>query len=308
MLEKIRNISLLITGLGAVFSIYLKTFNGLAMDTIKGKYKNIPGRKSVFDAIIELIKYCFIVIYTILFSMAIMSFFTSKEYEIVISSILKVDTYIDLVVILFALVSVVFPIASVSITINNFFEIKNKFIEKLENKEDIKVDSKLINHNKIGMFFSATITSIWLIFLVFIFTTGVDIVNNEGIYIFENNIPNDSISFLGILSFLAVISITSFIILNSLREIYIAINQEEYYILNINNREISCQLYLEYEEYFLIFENETEKYIKKSEVKEIIKLKKTKNRDTKNEAIKEYFNNLIKKETEKNKYKEKKEF
>lgn len=274
MVEKIQNILVLLTGLGAAFSIYLKTVNEFTMNMIRSKYKNAPGKKSVFHAVIELIEYCFILTYIIIFIIEMINFFTSKEYKIVINNILKASTLMEWMVILLSLSLIILPIISMIIAINNFLEIKNKFIKKLENKDNIKIDSKIIVNNKIGMMFSIIITAIWLFYFLFIFTTGINIVNKEGIYFFENNIPNDNAAFLWILSFFAFISTTSFIILNSLREIYTSVNQDEYYILNINNREVSCQCYLEYEEYFLIFENEMEKYIKKSEVKEIKKIKK----------------------------------
>ena len=63
---------------------------------------------------------------------------------------------------------------------------------------------------------------------------------------------------------------SSFIVANNLKELYTIIEQKESYVLKTNNYELICSCYLEYSEYFLIFKDGIERYIRKSQVLELI--------------------------------------
>ncbi|MGL4108334.1 hypothetical protein [Clostridium sp. LP20] len=271
MLEKVRNILLVISGVGALLSIHFKTMNNFAIDTIRNKYKNVPGKQLIFNTVIKLFSYCFIGIYLTLFIISIIDFFVAKKWG-TIFSVPDLGEGWFLFGVIVATVIIIAPFMAAAIAVINLVEIKDQFRKKLENKDYIKVDKKTITWNWIGIILSVIVTITWIILSGYIVTTGIDVVNKEGIYIFQNNILNDNMRMISLFGFLAIISITSFIVLNSLREIYIAINQDESYILIVNNHKVLCKCYLEYEEYFLIFKNEDENYIKKSEIKEIRKV------------------------------------
>lgn len=176
MLEKIRNILLVMTGLGAVVSIYFKTVNSFAIDVIRNKYKNVPGKQPIFDTVINFISYCFIVIYIILLVIGIIDFFISKGWRTLIE-FPKGTGIISWIITLVGLAFIIFPAISFAITLINFFTIKNKFIEKLENKDDIEIEDKTIKMNRIGIILSIIIAGVWLFFSLSIVVDGIDIIN-----------------------------------------------------------------------------------------------------------------------------------
>lgn len=270
MLEKARNILLVISGMSALLSIYLKTMNSFAIDIIRNKYKNVPGKQPMFNTVIKFISYCFVGIYFVLFSLEIFDFFREKKWQpMIVNPIGKGGLYALGAVI--GILIIILPIISAIISAINLLTIKDEFRKKLESNKYNKISNSTILYNRIGIVLSIIVTILWMILLGCIFKDGINVVNNGGKYIFQNNVSDENMTFIVAMTFLAIIAITSFIVLNSLKEMYTAVNQEESYLLKVNNYEIRCQCYLEYEEYFLIFEKGIERYIKKSEVKEIIK-------------------------------------
>lgn len=272
MLEKIRNILLVISGGGALLSVYVKIFNSLAIDIIRNKYKNIPGKQSIFNTIMKFILYCFIGVYLITYIIYITTLIVAGKWSYS-TSFPEVNGCLGIIGMIAGLICIVSIIISPIIAINNLFKTENEFRKKLENKIYSDISNKTILFNKIAIFLSILTTIICILFSLYMIIQGIDIVNKEGIYIFQNNIYNEDMRFIAKLSLIAVINITSFIVLYSLREIYVAINQKELYILRTSSCEIVCKCYLEYEEYFLIFKDDMEKYIKKSQVIEISKIK-----------------------------------
>lgn len=53
MVDKVRNIFLLITAFITIMTVILKTSNELFMEMVKAKYKNIPGGQTVTETIVK---------------------------------------------------------------------------------------------------------------------------------------------------------------------------------------------------------------------------------------------------------------
>ncbi|WP_195264079.1 hypothetical protein [Clostridium sp. 1001275B_160808_H3] len=278
MLEKIRNILLLLTALGAVVSIYVKVFNELAIDVIRNKYRNIPGKQSIFNTIINFIIYCFFGIYLIVTIISAVDLIRTGGWKSVLD-VPKVEGGFEVIAFLVGLLIIIISIIPAVVASLNMISMKDNFRDKLENKLNSKIKKSVIIKIIISMLMSTLLTIGWIILSFNIIIRGINIVKDNGEYIFENNIVNNDMKFIVIFGFLALISITSFIVLNSLREIYKAVNEDEYYILNTSNGQIYARCYLECEDYFLIFENTMERYIKKNEIKEIRKIKILKSND-----------------------------
>ncbi|EHI98144.1 hypothetical protein CDLVIII_1451 [Clostridium sp. DL-VIII] len=90
-------------------------------------------------------------------------------------------------------------------------------------------------------------------------------------FIFINTLSVEEISTFTTYGIIAFISLTFFIILNSMEEIAKTLNENFTYIILMDTEEITCNIYLEYNEYYLVFMNGVQRYISKSKVKEINK-------------------------------------
>ncbi|MBS5938934.1 hypothetical protein [Clostridium sp.] len=55
----IRNALITLTTIGTVLGIYFKAVDGFIINVVKIKYKNIPGKKSMFNIVIELLWYIY---------------------------------------------------------------------------------------------------------------------------------------------------------------------------------------------------------------------------------------------------------
>lgn len=75
---------------------------------------------------------------------------------------------------------------------------------------------------------------------------------------------------LGILIGIDISSIVGFSISYSLMQVIKAINDKKIYTFIMANKNMSCRLYLDIGEYYLMFKKGKETYIRKTEVKEII--------------------------------------
>lgn len=116
---------------------------------------------------------------------------------------------------------------------------------------------------------------------------GISIESDSGLLAFKSILTDIDYNGLIFSSILLILSVSLFMISVSLFEVINAINKDIiYYIIRKENVD-SCELYLEYDEYFMIIDNEgTERYIKKSEIIEIDKSRQRFNyKDKENKKI-----------------------
>ncbi|MBB6622045.1 hypothetical protein H7E67_01245 [Clostridium gasigenes] len=282
MLESIKNFLLTLSAIAAVTSIYINRCNIFFIESVKARYKNNPYNYSIFDVVTKFINYLFVsvsvsvsVIYILQYMWNIVKYIRDRfKGEVVTSSdtdFLSFNFIIGFVFFIIILISIVYVLRNI---MELFDKCKNEYINKIENKEYKIINSEELKRNKNARVITIVIIAIWIMFTVTTLYTGIEPVKSNGILVFENNISKRdmvaSISF----SFFTFISIACYFVLDSLKRISIAINEDVVYTLVIEKESMVCKLYLEINDYYLIFDNGIEKYIRKSDIKKIVKYKK----------------------------------
>ncbi|MGG7176211.1 hypothetical protein ACQPU1_01365 [Clostridium paraputrificum] len=235
MQELIRNTLITATTIVTTLGIYVKATDNFTINTIRNKYKNVPAKQSIFNTVIKLFGYIIIISYLFLI---VMIFIYVKQIGILESIKPKMKFEGPTISIILGIMLAVFFFISISSVFLNFNKIRSSFINKIKNESYDKVKNINIILNRAGMLTSGVVIVYWIVYVFLMLRTKINIVSKNGTYIFENNISDYEISNVIFASFVAFVCLTSF---------------------------------LEYDEYYLIFENGIERYIKKSEIKEIRK-------------------------------------
>lgn len=250
LIDNIRNLFLLLTASGAVIGVYLNSANNFYYNLIRLKFKNIPVKTSGFKVIITWISIIAIGFDFIYLGYSIWNFFSGGW---------QIDSNINMAN-MFSLSGVIAGIIVIGIigfvgSIIIFSNIQILFIEKLKTNKNINIKKYLIYINWVNIISSGIISFFLLLFIVVTFLSNL-IRYKEAVSI--------------IILFLVVF--TGFILAIALREFINAINDKYEYIL-IGSKEYVCKCYMDYDEYYLLFNNGIETYIRKSDIKEIIKRK-----------------------------------
>lgn len=265
MQENIRNALIIITAIGTLLSLYIKSISDFPMELIKLNYKSIPGKQSAFKTVLSIVSWLFTTFYLIiLFSFIILAVIDRKEN--ILSQTITFKYVIEI------LTTVVIISIIIGIPIKTIRETQFLFVEKLENGVSLKYDKYIDCLYRIGLVVNGIILTLCGIEICSVFKTGINIVKKEGLYIFENNINDENIRILIFILIVILICSVSFILLNSAREILKSIKENITYNINFNGQSLTCKVYLEFDEFYLIFNNGTETYIKKSNVSSIVKL------------------------------------
>lgn len=273
MQESVRNSLITLTTIGTILGIYFKAVDGFIINLVKIRYKNIPGKKSMFNIVIELLGYIFISIYLLMCIVLIFNiiFFRSNGGWNLTKNIFNLHSVepVEIIAILFLVCfsgALAFTYILFSFIMPMF---KTKLIDK---KVDIK--SKYFKFfNFLGIIMVIISIAIESMLIYILTKDGIKVVRSNGIYIFENNISDGNMYSLVFFIVLMFISITSCLVLNSIRQIYKEVCSEDMYTLITNNERVSTRCYLEYDEFYLNIEDGIEYYIKKSDVREIIKMR-----------------------------------
>lgn len=240
-MNEIRNLLLVVGTTITMLGVLIKTINDFFINTIKMKYENIPGKQSSFSFTLQILVY---IIGIVSFSSWIIN---------VINNIDKsnggpnynFNTMVVAIILSFFIFMPIFEVVTV------FSDIRQLYINKLENGTIINMDKRYKKKIKLLKYASLVIPIITFVgFLI-------------GLYKDERNI-----TFWGGYGVLLLICFALFLRLGN---IYDSITENFIYTLKLKDKEIVCELYLEYDEFYLIFQDKHERYIKKSEVKEIIK-------------------------------------
>lgn len=243
----------------------VKLFKDFFMEIVKFKYRNIPCKLSVFEVLINLVMVCVLLLDIVALLVQTFNLFVNMGN----AGILINDGEVLLWIIGF-IVAMVWVI-NIGLLFWELSKMYDKFISYLENgakKEVNKLDCWRIS---IVIFLSSMYILIW------------------GYVIFELNIKS-----IIKLSPLIISTIISDIIAINLLEVYKTLKNGVKYILYTDKELISCNIFLEYNDYYLIFEDGIERFIKKDEVKEIRKIDINKiQHDKVKNSIKEIINGLI---------------
>lgn len=248
LIDNTKNLFLLLTTLGAVIGVYLNSVNNFYFNLIKLKFKHIPIKTSVFKVIItwiSIIAFFLDLIYLVYIIGNVFNGGWQKDSNINMTNMFSLSRVIAVIIV----VGFIGFIVSISI----FLKIRISFIEKLKTNKNINIKKNFIYINWANII-SLGIISFFLLFFI--------------VLTFVSNRYKEAISI--IIFFLVLF--TGFILATDLREFINAINDNYEYIL-IGSKEYVCKCYIDYDEYYLLFNNGIETYIKKSDIKEIIKRK-----------------------------------
>jgi NADH:ubiquinone oxidoreductase subunit 5 (subunit L)/multisubunit Na+/H+ antiporter MnhA subunit len=254
-LSHIRDVLLSLTTLITVIGVYTKTFNKFFLDIIKSKYDNVPGQQPLFDTILKSIVYifCGTEIVTLITSLI----FQGKD------KIFNEGFNMDWNSIIAIILAILFAVLYFTF-INNFFNFRIKFIDKFENGRTINRGEikKLKNRNKFNLYISI------FYFIICIYVIGMYIQLNK-----TKPLTSKDINAVITIFSVAIISYTLTICCFSFKTVIKFLEDNYVYIIYFEDELIYCSSYLEYTNYYLIIKNGKERYISKSKVKEIQKIK-----------------------------------
>lgn len=248
-MDNIRNGVLILTGFGTILSLSIKWANNLILESVRSKLRVVPCRQNLFDTILK-VMICILPIAMI---------------GVIINSIIRErDNFKNygLIEVIFLFLIVIATILGLIIAQDKIIKIKKIYIDKLlYNKFDdlSSGDKKFL---KIGIFLSAISGSISTIYTII----GI------AYYISDFKITENVFISLSISAILAVFNMLLFIIFISTYTILKDLYKKGMYtiILRQGNYNIVCPLFLDIDDYYAFNENGRIRYVKQSEVTEII--------------------------------------
>ncbi|WP_346877131.1 hypothetical protein [Clostridium sp. UBA5712] len=270
ILKDIKEILLTMISFWTVAGFLIKVFSGFFVEKIKLKYKNVYWKQSTFEVILKWIGNMIILMYILMFCYYIKDFILNRKSSVFIKSISTPSYNVDLTVIIGFIVAVMICFMILSILISE--EIEKLFIDKFENgnKNKVKFKYKLINT------LSRVVSCVFMIIFIVAVLGITDI---------------STIFFTG---YLAGMGIIIYLFQTGIYGVIKEIEMNNIFIMHLNKDIISCSCFLEYEDYYLVFEDGVERFVKKDEIKEIRKIDVDKIRHDKiKNSIKEIINSLI---------------
>ncbi|WP_321993974.1 hypothetical protein [Clostridium butyricum] len=254
-ISTVRDMLVVVTTLITILSAIIKIANNFFLDVIKTRFSEVPGKQPMVSTIIKTMA---LLVYLINCMILLFYIITSKsEIDKQISSIVNIFTEGNFVSSCTFIMYIIFFLIGIS-TVRNFSYLDKKLNEMVFDKEFL-CESKFVKYTNIFnicmslIFSSVSILGVSII-IVSSFTQTLNFSNYEAIL------------------YLAVILIFSLgitIVSISFNPIMNLLEKKQYYYIRISNEVIVCRFYLEYKNYYLVIEDNTERFIKISEVKEI---------------------------------------
>jgi hypothetical protein len=290
MIEQIGKIAIIlpavITFMGLLGNI---TYNFL-IETIKYKYKRVPGQQSGAGIIFNVFKSLIIIIYICIIVLSIIGIIISLKHGQLIENLthknFNNDTDKNLmnkIIVIIGAIAIYF--------MYSFFSFRDSYKNKLKGYKVKKVNKIKSILNLLILFVSGILIVLLLVFEGQLISSNIEIIFKNGI-VYKNNldiIDYKSIFFVFIIGLLTSIV---FMISLSLKEIINTINEEKIYSFFTSNDIILCKCYLEFKDYYLIIEKDIERYIKKECV---IEVRKVNSKLDKGNNLKVLVENIIKK-------------
>lgn len=279
-LNHIRDVLLALTTIITVLGVFIKTLNKFFLETIKSRYKMIPGKQSIFDTVLKSIM-LFIATVSIIFSFIMVTYsLVKKGSNLNANELLNLSANIYQVIgfgIAILFYYTIFGIQKV------FSRLQSMFIDKFEKKStESHSESKTLKNNmysflkhiesKLNIFNNVSVRNLNIINVIISTFLGSSSLILILAYIFKG-IKKEDLESVFILVLIGMFSLISFIISISLLNVVEIVKSNCIYKIVMDQEIIICRCYLEYDEYYLILENGDERYISKGKVKEIIKSK-----------------------------------
>ncbi len=247
VLKDIKEVLLAMIAFWTVAGFLIKVFSGFFVENIKLKYKNVYWKQSTFEVILKWIGNMTILVYMIMFCYYIIDFILYRKSSMFVKSISIPNFNIDLITIIGLIVTVMIFFMVLSVLISQAIE--ELFIDKLENGNINKVKRRYKLINVLGK----TISCVFIIIFI------VDISKTADI---------STTFFTG---YLAGLGIIIYLFHTGISGVIKEIETNSIFTIHLSKDIISCSCFLEYEDYYLVFEDGIERFIKKDEVKEIRK-------------------------------------
>lgn len=263
---EIRDLLIISTTMITILGVLVKTLNNFFLDSLKNLFRLVPAKQSVFDTVLKSISYGTLMIEIIIMFGMLISYIMNGPKKSENNSYFP-ESYAQVIAII---ILVLFLILIIS-TIKIFFDVKDKVINMIQNNSEGKKQHKKFDGYKTKKIMSnkiiRKINSINKIIALF-FTGGSAIILLANVI---SGIEEKEINSLITLIFIGVVGLSMFILSNSVSPAIDMLKNKSIYYLITKSNVIICSFFFEYQEYYLLIENEVERYIKKAEVTEIKK-------------------------------------
>lgn len=275
-----RDILVVITTIATVLGIFIKTLNKFFLETIKCRYKMVPGKQSIFDTILKSIMLIISAI-SVLFSFVMVLYtLIQKGNNISANELLNLST--NIYQLIGFIVAMLFY-CLMFMTQKVFRKLQNMFIKKMgENLHKYYGKSKVLSKNsnslmkyikniidKINSIDIKKMNIINILISMFFVGSSLSLIS---LYI-TKGISKEDIESVCILSLIFMVGLISLVISISLINVVEIVQNNYIYEIVMDQEIILCRCYLEYDEHYLIIHRENERYICKGKVKEIRKFK-----------------------------------
>lgn len=273
-MEKIKFIIILIPAIVVI----IKTMDSLFIENIKLKYNKIPGKQESFGAILKvlgnlliMLELIFLIYYIIMFIYNVFIngiFFENFNISNIFINKSNNESWIYIFIGLS--LAIIFMI-NIILAVYLYTNIGEDFIMKLEgeklSKAKRKKGDRYIKSLKIKLIINWGLSYFNLaVYIIIMFATYIQSVKHEISLFKEDNI--------GFLMFMLLFSLTMAIVANSLKRVFDEIFNNIYFkFLDNNDKEIiSCDLYIEYSDSYLIINKNEKIFLSKNSIKLIKKI------------------------------------
>lgn len=261
-----RDIVAILTIVGTLIALHIKAFYNFFMAIVKIKYKEVPGKQSMFSVVIEWIGYIGFFIYMIVLGSLLVKNFYQKDSIIRLRTMSLTD-FMGLILFTIVIIATIF--ASID-AMQKFNYLKKNFRKKLEGNLVTLVDN-LEKKNMKNIYVLSVSTVLFLFVILDVISKNIEITNIKFV-LFAND---EKIEPFLIALILEIIISTLLLISINMKEIIKTLRSNDLYMVLIDDEEIYCSCYLEYKNHYLIIKKDKgiERYISKSKVKEIRKIR-----------------------------------
>lgn len=261
-----RDILAILTILGTLIVLHIKAFYNFFMSIVKIKYKEVPGKQSMFSVVIEWIGCIGFLLYMIVLGSLLIKSFYQKGSNM---NIKNISLIYFIAFILFAVVMVATIFASID-TIHKFRYLNKTFRKKLEGDPLILEDN--IEDKNMKNIYVFSISTVLFLFAILDGISKNSMITNSKFILLNNN---EKVEPFLIALIMEIIISTLLLISINMKEIIKTLKSKDLYMIVIDDEEIYCSCYLEYKNHYLIIKKEKgiERYISKSKIKEIRKIR-----------------------------------
>lgn len=237
-----------ITAIVTLLSIVVKTSYNFFIESVKSKFKNVPEESSIFDVVTRFLYIVYVLTVVLLFGVVIYALFISDDKE-VSNSITKIYTteYITQ----FLMIAIIF--LPTMFNVANFEIVREAYVKNIRKgcTNKLKKGIKIFNA---GVIIIATI-----IFILFLIVTIDSLYKRESFDIVIN------------LFFILALNFIAIIVAFSINDAFNNIGGNYIYSFITSNGVITTKMYLEYKKYYLVIEDNIERFISKESIKEIVR-------------------------------------